>query len=478
MFRSGCKLAVMRPICLDYTCLRPLSPPERSVMKRVFALTMALVVLNLGQFMAVAADDDKDDKPEASKVDVKAEKVLEGLATYFQGVKSFEVRMTSTVKIEAALGSSEEAAEYDIIAQRPNLLAVKLKKGEMGATVVCDGKELITYVPSFKKYTVDEAPKTLEDLLASPEGRMAHLGNSPAFGALALAFHDPKKVMETIESAKYLGEEKIDDVECHHLKLAEGQIDLEVWIEKGSQPRVRKAVPDLERALRNGAARIPEGFKLSMWATFDKWEIDVKPDADAFAYSPPASADKVKELFGMPSQEMERHPLLGENAPDFKLETLTGKDVKLADLKEKKVIVLDFWATWCGPCVKALPTISEVAGKFKDKGVVFYAVNQAEDAETVRAFLKDQDLDVPVLLDTEGAVGDKYGARAIPQTVLIGKDGRVQVVHVGLSPNLEEELTQQLTDLVAGKNLADAQLAAEKEAAEDKGKKKSDDDEK
>ncbi len=192
-----------------------------------------------------------------------------------------------------------------------------------------------------------------------------------------------------------------------------------------------------------------------MTALFSNWKTDSQLGAEQFAFSPPKGAEKVDSLFG-PGASPKRHPLLGKDAPVFELDTLAGKLVKLADLKEKEIIILDFWATWCGPCVKALPTITEVASAYKAKGVVFYAVNVGEDAETVSAFLKEKELDVPVLLDKEGKVAGLYGAEGIPQTVLIGKDGIVQVVHVGLSADLKVKLSHELDELLAGKKLAEA----------------------
>jgi thiol-disulfide isomerase/thioredoxin len=219
---------------------------------------------------------------------------------------------------------------------------------------------------------------------------------------------------------------------------------------------VLKIVPDMAKALQRSGAELPEGVQLEMTALFSHWQSNPQIPAEQFVFSPPNGAERVESLFA-PSPETQRHPLLGKDAPTFELDTLTGKLVKLADLKEKDVIILDFWATWCGPCVKALPTINEVANAYKAKGVVFYAVNVGEDAETVSAFLKELQLNIPVLLDKEEKVAALYGAEGIPQTVLIGKDGIVQVVHVGLSPDLKEKLSHELDELLAGKNLVDAE---------------------
>ena len=101
-----------------------------------------------------------------------------------------------------------------------------------------------------------------------------------------------------------------------------------------------------------------------------------------------------------------------------------------------------------------MPITDRVAKQYASKGVVLYAVNQKEDAKTVRAFLTKNKLKVNVLLDSNNVVGGKYGVKAIPTLVLIDKDGTVQKVHVGFSNSLERTLKRDLDALLAGKKLA------------------------
>jgi thiol-disulfide isomerase/thioredoxin len=143
------------------------------------------------------------------------------------------------------------------------------------------------------------------------------------------------------------------------------------------------------------------------------------------------------------------HALVGQKAPLFTAQMLDDSPFDLAQHLGKDVVILDFWATWCGPCVAALPIIAEVAGEYKDKGVAFYAVNLAEEPDGVKAFLEAQKLSVPVVMDRDGNVGKLYKAEAIPQTVIIGKDGNVAVVHVGFRQDLKGALSSELDKLLA-----------------------------
>ena len=120
----------------------------------------------------------------------------------------------------------------------------------------------------------------------------------------------------------------------------------------------------------------------------------------------------------------------GKPAPDFKLKAADGKDVSLADLKGS-VVILDFWATWCGPCRASLPELDKIYADHKADGLRAYAVNLREEKDTVQKFVDQTKLGIPVLFDGEGQTADKYGVTGIPQTVVIGKDGNVKKVVVG-----------------------------------------------
>jgi thiol-disulfide isomerase/thioredoxin len=142
----------------------------------------------------------------------------------------------------------------------------------------------------------------------------------------------------------------------------------------------------------------------------------------------------------------EAQPLKDQPAPALKLPLLGGGELSTADLKDKNVVILDFWATWCPPCRRALPVLAEVAQAFKDRGVAFYAVNLREDEKTIRDYLEKAKLQVTVALDKDGKAAGLYQVEGIPQSVIIGKDGLVKQVHVGFLPNLKETLTKELEE--------------------------------
>jgi thiol-disulfide isomerase/thioredoxin len=136
-------------------------------------------------------------------------------------------------------------------------------------------------------------------------------------------------------------------------------------------------------------------------------------------------------------------PMVGKDAPDFKLALLDGKTFHLAENKGQ-VIVLDFWATWCGPCIQAMPQIDRVTHEFADKGVKLIAVNLQETPAQISSLLERLKLSPTVVLDKDGVVAAKYGANAIPQTVVIDRQGKVTRLFIGGGPKLGDQLREAL----------------------------------
>jgi peroxiredoxin len=133
---------------------------------------------------------------------------------------------------------------------------------------------------------------------------------------------------------------------------------------------------------------------------------------------------------------------VGQPAPDFTLSDVDGKPIKMSSFGGRKAVLLDFWATWCGPCRMALPDLQALSDKYKERGLEVLAIDQGESADQVGYFLKRRDYLLQFLLDPNGAVGDSYGVRGIPTSVLVDKDGFVQAIFVGAAP--ERELERQV----------------------------------
>lgn len=109
----------------------------------------------------------------------------------------------------------------------------------------------------------------------------------------------------------------------------------------------------------------------------------------------------------------------------FELENIDGKKIKLADYKGK-IVVLNFWATWCPYCINEMPDLQSVSDTLKEgKEAVLLTIDAAEDDKTVKDFVKTRELTLPVLLDKKGEVAQNYGIQGFPSTIFINTDGTV-----------------------------------------------------
>jgi thiol-disulfide isomerase/thioredoxin len=170
-------------------------------------------------------------------------------------------------------------------------------------------------------------------------------------------------------------------------------------------------------------------------------EFEAEPSVAAAAMEPVASHDAAAEEAGQDGAAC-----MANAKPanfNFKIKDLEGKQVDLASFKGK-VILLNFWATWCGPCKAEIPGFVELQAKYRDQlTVIGYSVD--DDAPKARAFAQEYKMNYPVLLgegreDVQDAFGPIWG---IPASFLIGKDGRVCKKHLGIAPKsvFEKEIT-------------------------------------
>jgi peroxiredoxin len=127
--------------------------------------------------------------------------------------------------------------------------------------------------------------------------------------------------------------------------------------------------------------------------------------------------------------------LVGKSAADFTLKDLQGQKVSLSDF-QGKIVLLDFWATWCPPCREELPSIDKLYRTYKDKDLAVLGIND-EDSGTVKSFLKKNDYSLPTLVDSKRSVHRIYGARAIPTVVVIDRKGVIVAHFVGSRPETE-----------------------------------------
>jgi len=134
-------------------------------------------------------------------------------------------------------------------------------------------------------------------------------------------------------------------------------------------------------------------------------------------------------------------------AKDFTLKSSSGKNVRLADLKGQ-VVMLNFWASWCGPCRQEMPLLDKMYQRYGSAGFTLLGVNVEEDSKEAIALLKKDPVSFPILYDTKSKVSKQYKVSAMPSTVLIDCDGNLSYLHKGYKPGDEKEYMKRVKGLL------------------------------
>lgn len=203
---------------------------------------------------------------------------------------------------------------------------------------------------------------------------------------------------------------------------------------------------------RNAARLVPDA---AFVFTAERLETNVAIEDTVFKLEPPAGykrsgfevlkkSPSERRAGGIraarPKQRATGLPRVGQAAPDWTLKDSSGKRVSLKDLRGK-VVVMDFWASWCGPCRRAMPGMQKLYQRFKDKPVAVFGVNCRERRAGFdpSAFMKKKGFTYPQLTNGN-AVANAYGVRGIPAFFIIGKDGKLLHAGRGYSPQMEAQM--------------------------------------
>ena len=130
-------------------------------------------------------------------------------------------------------------------------------------------------------------------------------------------------------------------------------------------------------------------------------------------------------------------------APQFSLASRAGGEVSLADLKGQ-VVMINFWASWCGPCRQEFPALDQIYAKYKPMGFTLVAINVESETSDAAKFLSATPASFPILFDPDNTVSGKYGVSAMPTTVLVDRQGRVRWQHRAYKPGDEAKYIEQI----------------------------------
>ena len=134
-------------------------------------------------------------------------------------------------------------------------------------------------------------------------------------------------------------------------------------------------------------------------------------------------------------------------APDFTLKSNSGENLRLSEHRGE-VVMINFWASWCGPCRQEMPLLEQLYSEYQPLGFTILGVNVEEDPSKAEALLSDIPVSFPVLFDTQSQVSKLYDVVAMPSTVLVDRDGNVRYLHHGYKPGYEQTYQEQVRALI------------------------------
>ena len=263
----------------------------------------------------------------------------------------------------------------------------------------------------------------------------------------------PPEQIPQIVGLTVVGTDKLDGVDCDVIQAVrtmklEGMEDDDGKPLPAEEMRITEiiAIAKTDSLPRRVASKteIPgEEAMVGMNTTTLFTAVKADPAMDEKTFSTAAPAGYKKSEVAADQGEDQRPALkvkAGDAAPDFKLKDTDGKEVTLDSLKGK-VVLLDFWATWCPPCKAGMPLIQKIHDDYKSKGVVVYGVNTFEKKEGAgKKYMDDKKYTYGCLLAGDELATSGYGASAIPTLVIIDKDGKIAMIEVGLGPDGDKKL--------------------------------------
>jgi peroxiredoxin len=140
-------------------------------------------------------------------------------------------------------------------------------------------------------------------------------------------------------------------------------------------------------------------------------------------------------------------PVAHPPAPDFSLPARDGGTVQLHALKGQ-VVMINFWATWCGPCRQEMPLLEQIHARYEPLGFTLLGVNVETDSAAATAWLEGVAVTFPILFDTKNTVAEQFGVMGMPSSVFVDRDGRVRHVHRGYKPGDEAQYADTIRALV------------------------------
>jgi thiol-disulfide isomerase/thioredoxin len=430
------------------------------------SFVLSLPVLAMLAFLSLAPSvSAQDSQPAIGTVDAEAIAFLDELIETYQGLDTYSDSTIVESKIvfdaEDDMFKNEEfEQEMSLLFKKPGKMVVDSE----GERSTADGETVVHYQKESNEYYKEDQENTVQNGLNElffpgvrhPLIILSQLkdGDRENFDEASLKLikkndvpaMDGKPAVIRYDLKYHLKDADFEaEFPIVYLVDAETGLLREVFVDQSGF--INQQLSMLKQAYGIQPPNVTQGYVRS---TMTNQKVNEPVDDGKFVFTPPADAlemDPTAENNDPASPES----LIGRRAPAWESKDVKGEPITLESLRGK-VVLMDFWATWCGPCIQAMPVIQEIANEYEadDKPVVVLGMNTDGDGMEARvhSFLKKQKIDFRQVWDGDASITSSYKITAISTTFIVDQEGVVRFVHQGFGGNLKQQLKSEIDSLL------------------------------
>jgi len=384
----------------------------------------------------------------------KAPDILVQSAAVYQSLKSYKDTTTIYSRYVRPGSDSRSSIPISFAYERPNRIRCEIKlagmMGRMMSNIYCDGKSLLVYKKKTKEYM--EKPAPLSFTMAKFDEALMGFARSLTVQKLMMSKSPLDTLMKDVRrvkvsSANEINETPMNLVELikpagsfprsvrHRLARVDLPVTMKLWIRKNDR-LIHKIsytldLDQISDEMPVSRREMFEGVKVTTEEIHTAIQVDSPLHDDLFTFLPPRGATLVEHFKNPMESQMRLSVFKDKPAPAFTLKDISNNTMSLKDFKGK-VCIVNFWATWCGPCRVEIPTFIALHKQYADKGFSMIGISVDNGPEVVETYAKENKVNYPMLMANKDVRASYGGVQAVPSTFVIDKKGIIRFTQLGV----------------------------------------------